>query len=319
MVDSDFYAVLGVLPDAEDVVVTASYRALAQRYHPDKWKGEPSEALRRMGQINQAYAVLGDKARRAEYDAARAQSRRAEYTAEEGDDQSQAFASALNELEERWGTARSIYPDLVDFRARLSRISTSLAFAYVTVLLETKAFTRRGEIASHIETVFLERYFGTNQRVLDYARSLIFAGHKAAAKALNRLVNVVGSDVDPHLVISRVEKDFGFQELRERQLNKVMVEQLARTDLAKKLREQQLNKAMVEQLARSVLAAGYYDEAVKLAGALGYTTEEVGGGFFKSPELVVTTPVKEIIRFKNSKAFVRWAQQNLCMVSQPEA
>jgi molecular chaperone DnaJ len=36
-----FYQILGVQPDAEDVVIKAAYRALSQRYHPDKWAGDP--------------------------------------------------------------------------------------------------------------------------------------------------------------------------------------------------------------------------------------------------------------------------------------
>ena len=60
----DYYAVLGVLPDAEDIVVVAAYRALANRYHPDRWKGDVAEATRRMADINIAYGVLGDVAKR---------------------------------------------------------------------------------------------------------------------------------------------------------------------------------------------------------------------------------------------------------------
>jgi DnaJ-class molecular chaperone len=32
----DYYRILGVLDDAEDIVIKAAYRALAQRYHPDQ-------------------------------------------------------------------------------------------------------------------------------------------------------------------------------------------------------------------------------------------------------------------------------------------
>ena len=37
--DKDYYRILGVLDDAEDIVIKAAYRALAQRYHPDRWQG----------------------------------------------------------------------------------------------------------------------------------------------------------------------------------------------------------------------------------------------------------------------------------------
>ncbi len=56
---NDLYVVLGILPDAEDVVIKAAYRALAQRYHPDRWVGDAAEAHQRMTRINEAYEVLG--------------------------------------------------------------------------------------------------------------------------------------------------------------------------------------------------------------------------------------------------------------------
>ena len=39
----NLYEILGVSPQAEDIVIRAAYRALAQRYHPDK-SDEPKEA-----------------------------------------------------------------------------------------------------------------------------------------------------------------------------------------------------------------------------------------------------------------------------------
>jgi len=48
----DYYRILGILDDAEDIIVRAAYKALAQRYHPDKWKGNKDEANKRMQEIN---------------------------------------------------------------------------------------------------------------------------------------------------------------------------------------------------------------------------------------------------------------------------
>jgi curved DNA-binding protein CbpA len=36
----DYYAILGVLPTADEVVIRAAFRALSQKYRPDKWSGE---------------------------------------------------------------------------------------------------------------------------------------------------------------------------------------------------------------------------------------------------------------------------------------
>jgi hypothetical protein len=69
--EPDYYAVLGVSPTSEDIVIQGAYRALMRRYHPDK---NPSEAARkRTVEINAAYAVLGDEAKRAAYDVRRKQ------------------------------------------------------------------------------------------------------------------------------------------------------------------------------------------------------------------------------------------------------
>jgi curved DNA-binding protein CbpA len=65
----DYYEVLQVHPRAESEVIRAAYRVLARKYHPDHG-GDP----RRMIALNDAWDVLGDPARRAEYDANRATS-----------------------------------------------------------------------------------------------------------------------------------------------------------------------------------------------------------------------------------------------------
>ena len=64
----DFYAILGVHPNAEDIVIRAAFKALAQRYHPDRFTGSKDEAHRRMADLTNAYETLADPARRRKYD-----------------------------------------------------------------------------------------------------------------------------------------------------------------------------------------------------------------------------------------------------------
>src|SRR5688572_11008558 len=67
----DHYATLGLSPTSDQVVVRAAYLALMRRYHPDN---NPSEAAaERTRAINDAYAVLGDPERRADYDTMRSE------------------------------------------------------------------------------------------------------------------------------------------------------------------------------------------------------------------------------------------------------
>jgi curved DNA-binding protein CbpA len=60
------YDVLNVAPEAEPVVLEAAYKALIKKYHPDQAVEAP--VSKDAAQINEAFAILKDPARRADYD-----------------------------------------------------------------------------------------------------------------------------------------------------------------------------------------------------------------------------------------------------------
>lgn len=62
----DYYATLGVSEDADAKMIKTAYRRLARKYHPDVSKEEDAEA--KFKEVGEAYDVLGDKEKRAEYD-----------------------------------------------------------------------------------------------------------------------------------------------------------------------------------------------------------------------------------------------------------
>jgi curved DNA-binding protein CbpA len=62
------YEILNVAPDAELVVIEAAYRALMKKYHPDQGGGAGAAEGPSAAAINQAYGVLRDPGRRADYD-----------------------------------------------------------------------------------------------------------------------------------------------------------------------------------------------------------------------------------------------------------
>jgi len=62
----DYYRTLGVERGASAEEVKKAYRKLARKYHPDVSK--EADAERRMREVNEAYAVLSDPAKRAAYD-----------------------------------------------------------------------------------------------------------------------------------------------------------------------------------------------------------------------------------------------------------
>ena len=63
----DAYAVLAVARDATPLQVARAHRRLAKRHHPDLHEGAV-DAAERMRSINEAWAILTDPVRRAEYD-----------------------------------------------------------------------------------------------------------------------------------------------------------------------------------------------------------------------------------------------------------
>lgn len=62
------YDVLEVSQRASFTVVKAAYRSLAQSHHPDKNPGQQESSGERLAEINNAYAVLSDPAKRSNYD-----------------------------------------------------------------------------------------------------------------------------------------------------------------------------------------------------------------------------------------------------------
>lgn len=62
----DYYEILGVKRDADNAAIKSAYRKLARKYHPDVNKTK--EAEEKFKDINEAYEVLSDKAKRQRYD-----------------------------------------------------------------------------------------------------------------------------------------------------------------------------------------------------------------------------------------------------------
>ncbi len=63
----DYYEVLGVAKTADGTQIKSSYRKLALQYHPDKNPGD-KEAEEKFKEAAEAYAVLSDAEKRAQYD-----------------------------------------------------------------------------------------------------------------------------------------------------------------------------------------------------------------------------------------------------------
>lgn len=63
----DPYTILGVARDADANAIKKAFRRLAKKYHPDQNKDDP-KAKEKFAEANAAHEILGDEAKRAQYD-----------------------------------------------------------------------------------------------------------------------------------------------------------------------------------------------------------------------------------------------------------
>ena len=289
---ANHYNTLGVLESAEQIVITAAYRALASMYHPDRWKGNKDEATERMAAINVAFDVLGDPVKRAAYDKSRGHSTSA---LPEEDYSEQAFTQAMSGLETRWQTAVEVIPDLATIRAQLSKIAHRLAFSFVVLILETRKFDQRQKIAEALEQNFLEQHFVTNQKIIEFARVLIKYNQKNAIKKLNKYVDVLGSDTDPALIIKKIKNEY--------------------KDYFKKIENAEKQTIAM----RNFISSGSVERAVQLLDASGFFVEQTQKNIFSDWEFTIFDSLDSnksrgaiILNKVSSGKLCDWVRENLC-------
>ena len=66
MVEETYYELLQVTPTADLEIITAAYRALIRRHHPDRNPSPTADATTK--RLNEAWEILSDPAKRAKYD-----------------------------------------------------------------------------------------------------------------------------------------------------------------------------------------------------------------------------------------------------------
>ena len=202
----DYYRILGVLDDAEDIIIKAAYRALAQRYHPDKWGGNQNDATKRMAEINEAYSELSDTARRKKYDKEffKFKSRN-----QESEEATATFdEEELNEIDEAWVLATEFYPSIKRDFEELRKINSVLANTFKVRLVETKNFNQSSEIKKQYEQEYSKRYYGENEYVRNFAKFLLTNNQKKAAVRVNTIVRLMGGSATYTQIFDKILNEF---------------------------------------------------------------------------------------------------------------
>ena len=108
----DYYALLGVEPDATTAQIKKAYRKLARLHHPDTNPGDP-QAAARFRDITEAYDTLTDPNRREAYDRTRPRPRptRGSKLTEPGPG-SRTASLLVQVLEDTWLAIRRRHPEI---------------------------------------------------------------------------------------------------------------------------------------------------------------------------------------------------------------
>lgn len=214
----DYYAILGVLPSADDAIIKAVYRALAKKWHPDTFVGDKKLAEQQLKEINEAYGVLCNATSRADYDARRnassGQQQQREYEEPDAADR----ASFEAERAADWKFVLQYYPNVEKMRMELALFSSALALTFQVILLELKAFSQANIVRQDLIKQFLRTYFGSSPTIQDFALRLIQTSMRSEAKELNRLIRLSGtpSEEDAKRIIELLERRIELQERRNR-------------------------------------------------------------------------------------------------------
>lgn len=142
----DYYKILGVEPDADLKTIKTSYRKLARKHHPDV--SAKDDAGKQFKEVAEAYEVLSDPAKRAEYDELR----------KYGGNRSQSFEPPPN-WQNRAGAGAGQQGDFSDF---FENIFGGGRFQ------ESSDFNSRGRDIEVELPLFLEDTLATEARTIEY-------------------------------------------------------------------------------------------------------------------------------------------------------
>ena len=135
----NYYSILGVTKNSSEEDIKKAFRKLAQKYHPDKKDGDEAK----FKEASEAYAVLSDKKKRAEYDT-----------------YGKTFAGGPQ------GFGGFDFSNFEGFGAE-QNVEFDLGDIFGEFFGGTSGRSRRGrDISIDIELSFRESIFGTDRRVL---------------------------------------------------------------------------------------------------------------------------------------------------------
>ncbi len=148
----DYYKLMGLDEKASADEVKKAYRRLARKYHPDVSKEKDAE--QKFKELGEAYEVLGDKEKRAEYDRLKklgAQGRHGEFRPPPGWESAAGFEAGSGDFSDFFA---SMFGNRANFRTAGSGAGSH-------------AFSMRGEDLHYELPLFLEEVYRGTEKLLN--------------------------------------------------------------------------------------------------------------------------------------------------------
>ena len=205
-----YYDILGISPSDDLILVTAAYKRLAKKYHPDTSLLPRSEAEEKFKAISEAYRFVR-----------RAMAKTGQTEAYYGPSQAHSFTPAPSRSNsdrhgDNWGIICERHPRAKVLYEDLRKISPALSEEFKSIFLQDEYYGGIEEIASILEEEYLTRYFGNNDDIREFAKWLILNGHVSVALELNSEIVAVPVVKDSKGLIEKIIRrhnisDFGLE------------------------------------------------------------------------------------------------------------
>src|SRR3990167_4065311 len=162
----NYYDILGVKKGASEEEIKSAFRKLAHKYHPDKRGGDEAK----FKEVSEAYSVLSDKKKRAEYDT-----------------YGKTFAGGAGP--QQGGFGGFDFSNFQGFGGQSGNVEFDLGDIFGDVFAGGNARARRGrDISIDIELSFRESVFGAERRVLLSKTSVCDTCDGSGAKKGSKLI-----------------------------------------------------------------------------------------------------------------------------------
>lgn len=164
----NYYDLLGVSKTASEEEIKSAFRKLAHKYHPDKKGGDE----KKFKEVSEAYSVLSDKKKRAEYDT-----------------YGKTFAGGGPQGGPQGGFGGFDFSNFQGFGGQGGSVEFDLGDIFGDVFGGGQARTSRGrDISIDIELTFRESIFGAERRVLLSKTSVCDVCDGSGAKKGSKMV-----------------------------------------------------------------------------------------------------------------------------------